>query len=236
MGKLSPLTRNGGGFAISARIVEAYVGEYASGKSEVAVNRALEIARDGRKVNLIDLDIVEPCYTLRPIKKELEESGLSVVAWETKDTIGLGEAGNIIKPESRWALYREGDVILDIGYGVEGAKTLNLLEGVDQTPELQVYVVLNTKRPMTSTVQDIIDYIKELGPVHGLINNTHLGDETTAEVVQEGAQVIGEVSKILGIPVVATTADQEVAKKIGPVDGMGNFVRPLVRYMPRTFW
>ncbi|MCL5779664.1 MAG: Mrp/NBP35 family ATP-binding protein [Firmicutes bacterium] len=221
---------------MSKRIVEAYVGEYASGKSEVAVNRALELAREGRKVNLVDLDIVEPCYTLRPIKKELEQAGTTVLAWETKDTVGLGEAGNIIKPECRWALYREGDVILDIGYGVEGAKTLNLLEGVEETPELQIFVVINTKRPMTSTVPEILDYINELGPVDGLINNTHLGDETTPDTVQEGARIVSEVSNILGIPVVATAADQEVAKQIGPKDCMGNPVRPLVRYMPHTFW
>ncbi|SHF11443.1 hypothetical protein SAMN02745133_01852 [Desulforamulus putei DSM 12395] len=235
MGKLKP-QKDWRWFTISKRIVEAYVGEYASGKSEVAVNRALELARAGRKVNLVDLDIVEPCYTLRPIKKELEETGMTVLAWETRDTVGLGEAGNIIKPECRWALYREGDVILDIGYGVEGAKTLNLLEGVEETPELQVLAVINAKRPMTSTVEEILDYIKELGPVHGLINNTHLGDETTPDIVQEGARVVSEVSNILGIPVVATTADQKVTKQIGPQDCMGNTVRPLVRYMPRTFW
>ena len=202
----------------------------------MAVNRALELAREGRKVNLVDLDIVEPCYTLRPIKKELEQAGTTVLAWETKDTVGLGEAGNIIKPECRWALYREGDVILDIGYGVEGAKTLNLLEGVEETPELQIFAVINTKRPMTSTVPEILGYIKELGPVDGLINNTHLGDETTPDTVQEGARIVSEVSNILGIPAVATAADQEVAKQIGPKDCMGNPVRPLVRYMPHTFW
>ncbi|GAB6159169.1 hypothetical protein JCM39194_23690 [Desulfotomaculum varum] len=235
MGKLSHKGW-GGGCAISQRIVEAYVGEYASGKSEVAVNRALALAGAGRQVNLVDLDIVEPCYTLRPIKKELEATGITVLAWETRDTVGLGEAGNIIKPECRWALYREGDVILDIGYGVEGAKTLNLLEGVENTPELQVFAVINAKRPMTSTLDEIVAYIKELGPVDGLINNTHLGDETTPDIVQEGARLVSQAAKLLGIPVVATTADRTVAEQIGPQDCMGHPVRPLVRYMPRTFW
>ena len=70
-------------------IIEAYVGEYASGKSENAVNRAVALHRQGRQVTLVDLDTVEPCYTLRPIKKELEELGLTVVAWETRDTVGF---------------------------------------------------------------------------------------------------------------------------------------------------
>ena len=50
------------------RIIEAYVGEYASGKSENAVNRALAIRGQGLSVTLVDLDTVEPCYTMRPIK------------------------------------------------------------------------------------------------------------------------------------------------------------------------
>jgi Mrp family chromosome partitioning ATPase len=52
-----------------SRVLEAYTGEYASGKSENAVNRAVELARQGRRVTLVDLDLVEPCYTLRPLKK-----------------------------------------------------------------------------------------------------------------------------------------------------------------------
>lgn len=226
----------GGDINISSRIVEAYVGEYASGKSEVAVNRALELAKLNRQVTLVDLDIVEPCYTLRPIKMELTEKGITVLAWETHETEGLGEAGNTIRPECRWALRRPGDIILDIGYGVEGAKTLNLLEGANAEPDLKVLAVMNSRRPMTGSVEDIIEYVRELGPVHGLINNTHLGDETTVEVVQEGAKIVTEASHQLGIPVVATTAVEEIAQVIGPEDCEGNPVRALIRFMPRAFW
>ncbi|MDO4542807.1 MAG: hypothetical protein Q4C00_08295, partial [Bacillota bacterium] len=70
------------------RIVEAYIGEYASGKSENAVNRSLELKKMGRKVTLVDLDLVEPVYTLRPLKAELTEAGINVIAWETQETLG----------------------------------------------------------------------------------------------------------------------------------------------------
>jgi len=216
--------------------VEAYIGEYASGKSEVSVNRAIELAAQKRRVTLVDFDIVEPFYTLRPIKRKIESLGIDVLAWETKQTLGLGEAGNVLKPESRWALRRPGDVILDVGYGVEGAKTLNLLEGAGQDKDLKVYVVVNIARPLTASVDDIVAYVNDLGPVDGLINNSHLGDETTKEIVQEGARVVTEAARRLGLPVMATTAVQEVAGQVGAVDCMGNKVRPLVRYMPGTFW
>lgn len=219
-----------------SRFLEAYIGEYASGKSENAVNRAIKLAKANRKVTLVDLDIVEPFYTLRPIKKELEQLGIDVVAWDTKDTTGLGEAGSIIKPEMRWVLKRPGDVILDIGYGVEGAKTLNLVEGAVDNPDLKIYFVINIARPMTMTEDDIIEYLADMGTIHGLINNSHLGDETELELVQEGARVVSAVAKKLDIPVVATAVDEKFADRIGAIDCQGNPVRLLKRYMPKSFW
>ena len=46
------------------RFVEVFAGAYASGKSETSINRALQFARKGEKITLVDLDTVEPAYTL----------------------------------------------------------------------------------------------------------------------------------------------------------------------------
>ncbi|MBO8127834.1 MAG: hypothetical protein H0Z39_01330 [Peptococcaceae bacterium] len=218
------------------RVVEAYVGEYASGKSEVAVNRALEMVAWDEPVTLVDLDLVEPCYTLRPIKKELQALGVDVIAWETGDSIGWGETGNILKAEAKWALRRPGNIVFDVGYGVDGAKSLNLVEGLAGEPSFKVIIVINISRPMTAGVDDIVALVKGLDKVDGLINNTHLGDETTPEVVQEGARVVTSAARKLGLPVIATTAVKEIAAQLGSYDAEGNLVRPLKRYMPRSFW
>jgi predicted TIM-barrel fold metal-dependent hydrolase len=221
---------------ISGRIVEAYIGEYASGKSEVAVNRALLLAARGRRVNLVDLDIVEPCYTLRPLKKKLAEMGINVVAWETREMMGLGETGSIFYPANRWALRFPGDVILDIGYGVEGARTLNLVEGAATDPDLKIFAVVNVGRPMTGSVEEIVEYVRSLGRVDGLINNSHLGDETTVEFVQDGARMVDEAARQLGVPVVATTVLEELARVIGTRDAAGHPVWPIKRFMPHALW
>lgn len=217
-------------------IIEAYVGEYASGKSENAVNRAISLRQRGLPVTLVDLDTVEPCYTIRPIKKELEEVGIDVVAWETRDTVGLGEAGNVIKGSMRWVLRRKGNIIMDIGYGVHGAKIFNLIEGADENPYLKIIVVINMSRPFTSTVDNILDYVATLGRVDAVLNNTHMAEETTVECVQNGARGVTEAARRLGLPIVATSAVKEIAELIGEVDCMGNPVWPLERIMPRTFW
>jgi len=180
--------------------------------------------------------MVEPCYTLRPLKKELATYGVEVIAWDTAETIGLGEAGSIMKPEMRWVLKRKGDIIMDVGYGVEGAKTLNLVEGARESNELKILIVLNIGRPMTSSIDDIVNYIKQIQPVDGIINNSHLGDETDLEIIEAGAEIIAKAGVILGIPVIATTVDEKFINKLGKKDSQGNPIRYIKRFMPKAFW
>lgn len=217
-------------------VVEAYVGEYASGKSENAVNRALVLAKGGAPVTLVDLDLVEPFYTLRPLRKELRQQGIEVLAWETEQTMGLGEAGIPLHPEMRWALRRPGHIILDVGYGVEGVKTLNLLEGASHHPHLKVLAVVNAARPMTDTPGKIVAYVRSLGRVHGLINNTHLGDDTTVEVIRAGARLVAQAAGELGLPVVATSVAESLREAVGHRDCLGHPVRFIKRYMKQAFW
>ncbi|MHB1127697.1 MAG: hypothetical protein ACYC2T_12245 [Bacillota bacterium] len=220
----------------SPRVIEAYVGEYASGKSENAINRALQLAREGRKVTLVDLDMMEPFFTLRPIKRQLEDLGVDVVAWETGQTMGLGETGCLIKPETRWVLHRDGDIIFDVGYGVEGSKTLHIIEGARDNPELKIYAVVNISRPLTATVDNIVEYIHTLGDINGLINNTHLGEETDAGIIQNGAIAVTTAAKRLGLPVIFTAVEESLREIISEHDCMGNPVRVLRRFMKDAFW
>ncbi len=216
--------------------MEAYIGEYASGKSENAVNRALYLKEQGRSVTIADLDLVEPFYTLRPIKKMLEEKGLNVIAFDTKQTMGLGEAGNVITPQLRWVLKQKGDIVIDVGYGVEGAKTLNLLFHSEENPYLKIYAVINASRPMTSTVKDIVEYIENLGRIDGLINNTHLSGDTDVKTIQMGAKIVTEAARILNLSVIATTAEKRHQESLGERESEGNNVFYITRHMPHTFW
>lgn len=218
------------------KIIEAYIGEYASGKSEVAVSRALQLLREGKRVTLVDLDTVEPCYTIRAIKSKLEKRGLTVLAWKTEEMVGLGETGGIIKPAVKWALKRQGDIIIDVGYGVHGAKILNLMEGIWENPYLQVIAVVNVSRPFTSGLDAVVEYIHGLARVDGLLNNTHLAEETTTDIVEMGAKIVSGAAVVLRVPVVATTAVEKIALKLGKSDCMGNPVWCIEGMMSHAFW
>lgn len=218
-----------------ARIAEAYIGEYASGKSEIAINRSLELKQEGKTVTLVDLDTVEPFYTLRPLKQTLEEKGLNVISFSSSDSFGLGETGAMLNPRARWALMNDGDVILDIGYGVYGAQTLNLVEGANESSELKVIAVVNYTRPMTNSRDKIKGYIKSLGRVDAIVANTHLGDETTFDVIKQGNQEICRAAKELKLPLEFMVADEKLKGCIEE-EAFEYPVKYIKRYMPDAMW
>lgn len=218
------------------RKVEAFIGEHASGKSENAINRALALAEQGRTVTLVDLDLVDPFFTLRPIKDKLEERGISVVGVSKKNSFGLGEAGTPFTREMQSIMRIQSDIVFDIGYGVFGAKALNLIEGATRDPDLKIFCVINTTRPMTSTLERIIRYVCGLDRVDGLISNSHLGNETTVPIIQGGALLITKAAQILKIPVIATSVLRELGGIIGERDALGNQVWLLERFMHDAYW
>lgn len=217
------------------RVLEAYVGEYASGKSEIAINRALELLSQGRTVTLVDLDTVEPFYTLRSLKPVLEEKGLQVISYSKQDAFGLGETGAMLNPQARWALRRSGDIVLDIGYGVYGARTLNLVEGAYESKELRVLAVINYSRPLTGTRERIREYILDLGRVDAIVANTHLGSDTTIEVIEAGNIEIMHVARELGIPVDFIAVEESFKDSLG-LDSSGIPIKYIHRYMPAAMW
>lgn len=141
-----------------------------------------------------------------------------------------------MKPEMRWALQHQGDIILDIGYGIQGAKVLDTIEGAATNADLQLICVINVGRPMTSSVEDIIDYVRNITGVDGLINNSHIGEHTDIDFIQQGSDIVLEAARQLGIPMLATTADIKFQDELGAHDKNHIEVRYLQRWMPSALW
>ncbi|MDY6862783.1 MAG: hypothetical protein SV062_07315 [Thermodesulfobacteriota bacterium] len=186
-------------------------------------------------ITLVDFDLVNPFYTLRPIKDTLENLGLKVIAWGKNTFMGLGEASSLLRSDMLWALHRKGNIVFDVGYGTYGAEIFNLLED-NAEGRLNIFGVVNICKPLTSTVTGIVKYVKEFGKINGIINNSHWGDKTDITIINEGIIIVSEASKILGVPVISTTVEKKLAEKIGPADFMGNPVWPLTLYMGNAYW
>lgn len=199
-----------------SRKVEVFAGAYASGKSETALNRARQYARAGKPITLVDLDTVEPAYTLRPIARVLEAEGINVIA--QLEYFGLGEAGSYITPAQQNCLSVENDVVIDVGYGASGLDILDIINNIEKETNLEIYLVVNTSKFETCNVENIIEYLtfsegiehRDWKKFSGLISNTHFGDETTKEDVIRGYEILRRASEKVNIPIRAIGVDSKI--------------------------
>ena len=225
------------------RTVEIYTGAYASGKSENALNRAIEYTKQKKEITLVDLDTVEPAYCMRPIAKKLREYGINLIL--QSDYFGLGEAGSYVTNEQINCLKTtNNDIIIDVGYGVTGLDTLDILTDIDLEKNIKIYLVVNTSKFETKDKDSIIEYInfnsgenkKPWKKISGLISNTHLGDETELKDIINGYNILKEVSKETNIPISAISLDKKFAKDFTDKTYENIPVRLLDRHMPEALW
>ena len=223
------------------RVVEVYAGAYASGKSETALNRARQYAVLNKRITLVDLDTVEPAYTLRPIAHELEDMGINVIT--QPDNFGLGEAASYVTPAQTNCLAKEGDIIIDVGYGAGGLDILDILNNIDKEENLEIYLVVNTAKFETSTVDNIIEYVtfsegigkRPWKKFTGVISNTHFGDETTKDDIINGYNKLKEACEKINLPIRAIGVDEKLASNFNlTYDGVE--IWTYKRMMPKAFW
>ena len=223
------------------RVVEVYAGAYASGKSETALNRARQYAVLNKRITLVDLDTVEPAYTLRPIAHELEDMGINVIT--QPDNFGLGEAASYVTPAQTNCLAKEGDIIIDVGYGAGGLDILDILNNIDKEENLEIYLVVNTAKFETSTVDNIIEYVTFSEGIEkrpwkkftGVISNTHFGDETTKDDIINGYNKLKEACEKINLPIRAIGVDEKLASNFNlTYDGVE--IWTYKRMMPGAFW
>ncbi len=194
--------------------VTIFVGHFGSGKTEIALNGALELAKAGDRVTLADLDVVKPYFRSRAAREILEAAGIRLLAPTGENT---HSDLPIIVPQIRSALQdRSCRLVMDVGGDDSGAKALGSLSDVVPRTQTENLVVLNFRRPSTPDTAAAVTMVRRIEAaaclgVTGLVSNTHLMGETTPGIVLEGHRMAMEVGEEIGIPVVAVAASRDVA-------------------------
>ncbi len=192
------------------------IGNYGSGKSEVAVNWALALRRSGvSPLAIADLDVVNPYFRSREAMAVMEAEDIRVVA---------PRGGHfyadlpIILPEIKGLFQSSGGTALfDVGGEDAGARILRSFEGF--IPDYELLMVLNANRPFTNTLVNTKKMIRMLEGASGLsitgfIGNTHLMEETDAQTVVKGCEFLKEISDVTGIPVRFITARESLVEEV----------------------
>ena len=191
------------------RKLTVVTGHYGSGKTNFSVNLALGISDAGNKCTVIDLDIVNPYFRTADFGDMFKNRGIELFAPVYANT-NLDIPSLNIPLES--ILADGGYVVIDVGGDDEGAKALGRYAPViNAFADRQMLYVINKYRYLTKEPADAVQVMREIeyscGLTHtGLVNNSSLGAETTADTVRSSLAFADEVSKLSGLPIAATCA------------------------------
>ena len=191
------------------------IGNYGSGKTEIALNLAVNSAEKGFKTKVVDLDKVNDYFRMSDRVELLNEKKIDVVS-----PTYAGRGVTPVNMSAAVASAFAGDwdlVVFDVGGDAAGAMSLGRYhQDFAQLPEgtLEVYDIVNVFRPMSESPERVIKLKGEMEDfarqkVTGFVNNSNLLTLASADDLRRGYDVIRETSDITGIPVALTTARKE---------------------------
>lgn len=198
-------------------------GHYGSGKTNLSVNLAVKAAEEGKKVAVVDLDLVNPYFRTADFKQLFEDMGIKLIAPDFANT-------NLDVPSIQFDVEQlaasEDCLIIDVGGDDAGATALGryaeaLLEMLPG--DIDMFYVINQRRTLTSNAEEAVTLMYEIEQASrmkhtAIVNNTNLGCETTAEIIEESADFADRVAEKTGLPLAFTTCPEEQCPLTGRDD------------------
>ena len=217
---------------IDAARLTVIVGHFGSGKTEVAVNMAMELGKRGYAFSLADLDVVDPYFRSRDCRRILEQAGGRLIASSQAHM----DADLPSMPPDVSVLFDNPTMygVLDIGGDPSGARVLARYRQQLTDCGARVLCVVNGNRPLSDTPEKAAAYITRIEkaagmPIDGLINNTHCCQLTELRDIRAGAALTEKVSVCTGIPVVCHAVPEGLAAQasdfIHPVFSMKLYMK-----------
>lgn len=204
--------------AKESKRVTLFAGHYGSGKTNVAINYALELKKQNDKVMIADLDIVNPYFRTKDGAEVLEEHGIrlisSIFANSNVDTPAM--------PAEAYAVIDQKDAaaVIDVGGDDRGALALGrYMPSLKEENNYDMLLVINSFRPLTRNGQDTEEIVREIemaaaAKFTGIVHNSNLGAETTAQDVLDSVAYAEDIAKRLQLPIRMTTVRKDLAAQL----------------------
>ncbi len=221
---------------MSAKRITIFAGHYGSGKTNVAVNYALRLSNEGKKVSLSDLDIVNPYFRSKDSEKLLHDAGIRFISSEYANS-------NVDMPALPADAYsvtadRERFAVVDVGGDDRGALALGrYVPDILSENDYEMLFVINKYRPLTRDAKSTIEVMREIEDAAkmrftAIVNNSNVGEETTAQDVLSSTAYASEISKISGLPIKMTSIHFDLEKELcGKIDDLF----PIKLYIRQTW-
>jgi hypothetical protein len=193
------------------------VGNYGSGKTEVAVNLAMDQKKAGKAVRIADLDLVNPYFRTREAREILSRMGIDVVLPPRKY---LQADLPVLSPLVSGMIRNPSELtIIDAGGDDVGATVLSSLADAFKGRTVQTLQVVNPFRPFTETIEGCLKIKDEIEnasrlQVTGIVGNANLIDETTPEHILFGYEFVRRLCRESGLPLVFVAVMKRILDQI----------------------
>lgn len=195
-----------------------FAGHYGSGKTNIAVNYAMMLKKQGYDVIVADLDIVNPYFRTKDSEKELQEMGIELISSKFANT-------NLDIPSLPQEMYRTVQdkskyAVMDIGGDDAGAVALGRFAPfIKEENNYDMVFVVNFFRPLSRTAEEALEIMREVEASSKLkftsiINNSNLGELTTAEDVLSTEKEAQKLSELSGLPLKLTSVKESLYNEL----------------------
>ena len=216
--------------------VTVFAGHYGSGKTNIAVNYALETAKLGRKTAIADIDIVNPYFRTKDSEQVLEDAGIRLISSEYANT----NVDTPALPADIYSVFADKSItaIIDVGGDDRGALALGrYVPYMRQENDYEMLYVINKYRYLTADARSAVEVMREIETAAGIkftgiVNNSNIGEETTADSVLKSVEYAEEVSQLTGLDIKMTTIKEEL---VGELAGKIDNLQPIKLYV-RQSW
>ena len=187
---------------------------YGSGKTNIAVNYALYLRSLGNEVEIADLDIVNPYFRTKDSAAELAAAGIELISPAYANTnVDLPalpqEVYGLVQNTKKYA-------IMDIGGDERGALALGRYRPyILEENNFEMVFVANFYRPLTRSAEEAIEVMREIEtacgiPFTAIVNNSNIGEETTAEDVRASFSEVKRLSELTKLPILFTSVKESL--------------------------
>ena len=213
--------------------ITVITGHYGSGKTNLSVNLAVKAAQEGKKVTVVDLDLVNPYFRTADFREMFADMGIKLIAPDFANS-------NLDVPSIQFDIEQlaksEGCLIIDVGGDDAGAFALGrFAEALNSYgDELDMLYVINQRRYFTENSGEAVSRMYEIERASrmkhtAVVNNTNLGCETTPEIIGRSAEFAEQTAAAAGLPLAFTTCPEELCElmDIRDIFPVKVYVKPL---------
>lgn len=195
-----------------------FAGHYGSGKTNIAVNYALDLKKNGYDAIIADLDIVNPYFRTKDSEDDLNKAGIELISSKFANS-------NLDIPSIPQEMYRTVQdkskyAVMDIGGDDAGAVALGRFAPfIKEEDNYEMVFVVNFYRPLSRTAEDAFQIMKEIEAASKLkftciVNNSNLGESTTADDVLSTEKEVEKLVEISGLPLKMTSVKQSLFNEL----------------------